>query len=55
MKKTAGQKAYEAEVKSFPLYHDGTVRKSWSGLKGFEKETWKKNPTPRRLRKILAI
>lgn len=53
--KTAGQKAYETELKTIPLYHDGLPRKKWNQLRSFEKETWERNPTPRRVRKILAI
>jgi hypothetical protein len=45
LKKSAGQLAYEADVKAQPLYHDGTKRKEWGQLGQVEQWSWQKYPT----------
>jgi len=42
-----GQQAYEEDVKRFPLYQDGSARKTWRQLDEIEQWSWKRNPTPR--------
>lgn len=44
---TPGQRAYEADVRARPTYHDGTPRKPWSALGDVERGTWERNPTVR--------
>lgn len=44
---SSGQLAYEEDCRRAPLYHDGTVRKTWLALPSWVQETWHKNPTPR--------
>lgn len=47
MIKTAGQTAYEQDVKARPRYHDGAARKAWDMLGAVERDSWERNPTPR--------
>lgn len=47
-RKTAGQIAYEADVREKPLYHDGTERPGWDRLDEIRRWSWEQNPTPRR-------
>lgn len=43
---TKGQKAYEADIKRNPFYHDGTRRRSWDDLSDIARWSWNKAPTP---------
>lgn len=42
--KSRGQLAFEAHVKRYPLYHDGTPRRSWDQLDSFQKMSWEHPP-----------
>ena len=44
---TAGQRAYEADLKQRPNYHDGMSRKPWNKLGDVERQSWERNPTAR--------
>jgi hypothetical protein len=44
---TAGQIAYEEDVRRKPTYHTGEKRKSWHELDKPEQMTWERNPTSR--------
>jgi hypothetical protein len=45
--KNADQLAYEEDCRRQPHYHDGTPRKAWDALGYAERDTWRRNPTPR--------
>jgi hypothetical protein len=47
MKKTPGQLAYEKDVETLPVYHDGKPRPGWKELKEWVQYSWERNPTPR--------
>jgi len=47
--KTPGQIAYEAECAIAPIYPDGSKRKTWRQLSELARQSWEKNPTPRKL------
>lgn len=36
----AGRDAYEADVRRYPTYHDGTPRKTWAQLSDVERWSW---------------
>ncbi len=44
---TPGQMAYETDCRKYPVYIDGTPRKSWSELHKVAQLSWERNPTPR--------
>lgn len=44
----AAQRAYEEDCARSPRYHDGTKRRPWSALGYAERDTWRRNPTPRK-------
>ena len=48
---TAGQIAYEEDVRCKPTYHTGEPRKAWHELDKPEQMTWERNPTPREWKK----
>lgn len=48
MKKTPGQLAYELDVAAMPTYDGGIPRKTWDQLAGPAKQSWERNPTPRK-------
>ena len=43
----AAQLAYAEDVRRQPLYHTGERRKCWEQLGDIERDTWRRNPTPR--------
>lgn len=45
--KSAGQVAYEADLKRVPLYHDGTQRHPWHKLDEVARWSWERNPAYR--------
>jgi hypothetical protein len=45
--KTAGQIAYEEDVRRKPNHHDGTSRPAWDQLSDVAQWSWERNPTPR--------
>ena len=45
--KSAGQRAYESDVRARPKYDDGSARKTWAQLGEVERGSWEKNPTQR--------
>lgn len=45
--KTAGQAAYEADLRWRPNYDGGKPRKTWDQLGDLARSTWERNPTPR--------
>jgi hypothetical protein len=45
--KTAGQLAYEEDVRRCPTYHDGTPRLRWDQLVELTRWSWEIEPTPR--------
>lgn len=45
--KTAGERAYWADLAMCPLYHDGSPRRMWEQLGAAERNSWERNPTPR--------
>jgi hypothetical protein len=45
--KTAGQRAYESDLKTTPNYHDGGPRPAWDRLDQVARWSWNRNPTPR--------
>ena len=46
-KPTAGELAYNAELRVAPLYFDGSERPKWEALHDVTKESWERNPVPR--------
>ena len=52
---TAGQRAYETELKARPTYDDGTPRRTWGALPEWARWTWERNPTPRWTLAALAV
>ncbi len=44
---TAGQLAYEEDVRRRPTYHDGAPRRLWAELPPYTQGTWERNPTTR--------
>lgn len=46
--RSAGELAYLEDCRRQPAYHDGTPRKSWDELPDYVRDTWGRNPTPRR-------
>lgn len=47
---TAGQRAYEEDVRRQPNYPDGSARVPWDRLSPISRESWERNPTPRTYR-----
>lgn len=47
MQKSAGQLAYEEDVRRDPFYDDGAPRRSWAELHPVARWSWEINPTPR--------
>lgn len=43
---TKGERAYLADVKERPNYHDGVARRSWTELSDLARWSWEKNPYP---------
>jgi len=43
--KSAGQLAYEADVRRRPTYHNGTARPTWEMLSEWKRQTWER-PAP---------
>lgn len=43
---TPGQRAYEADRRNRPFYHDGTPRPPWRELRPIARWSWERNPTP---------
>lgn len=46
-RRSAGQRAYEAELEAVPNYPDGTPRRGWHEIDDVARLSWEKNPTPR--------
>lgn len=44
---TAGQRAYEEDMRRKPNYWHGEPRKAWHQLTDECQESWEQNPTPR--------
>lgn len=47
MNRDIAKRAYEAELKAKPCYHDKTPRKQWHELCDTAKLSWQRNPKPR--------
>lgn len=43
----AGRTAYQFDIEQCPRYPDGVQRKRWDELDFDQKESWRRNPTPR--------
>jgi hypothetical protein len=41
MKYPIGQQAYEADLKRYPTYHDGSPRPAWEKLPALARMIWK--------------
>ena len=58
---TPGQRAYEQDRATLPLYHDGSRRPPWSGLWSAARWSWERDPTQRvwvryeKLQRLLRI
>jgi|GEM_PF-3502940 len=46
---TPGQEAYREDLRTCPLYHDGTPRPAWSKLDAVVRMSWERNPKARGL------
>jgi hypothetical protein len=53
--KTIGQVAYEDDLQTQPLYHDGSKRPAWDELSCHAKWSWHNNPTARSTENHVSI
>jgi len=49
---TKGQIAYQEDCLLKPAYHDGIIRPVWEKLSDVVKQSWEKNPTPRKYNEL---
>jgi hypothetical protein len=46
--KSPGRLAYEADCTAQPFYHDGARRRTWDQIGDAARQSWERNPTPRK-------